>query len=147
MLTHTGDVVYPLLSSGIFVLLLCLIFRFPPQILGTYSDHFSEFVIRPIPESVKILDVEVDDIMVHPDVAYYFRFSVNREDLKKIISYRRLQSTDQECAAQFSYLPKWWRIKSSGNVEAYTYDNQDWLILTLCYDTSTSIAYYVYWTW
>ena len=57
-----------LLSPLVCLILLCSATRFPPQIFGTNRDHFAAHVISPIPESVNILDVEADDLIVHPDV-------------------------------------------------------------------------------
>jgi hypothetical protein len=119
--------------------------KFPPQIFGNNEDHFRAHVISPIPESVEILDVEFDDIIIHPDVAYYFRFLVNRDDLEKIISYRSLKP-DDECSV--SYPPEWWDISPSDDVETYRYNNgSDGLIITLCYHVPSKTAYYLFWTY
>lgn len=121
------------------------IIKFPPQIFGNNEDHFRAHVISPIPESVTILDVEFSDLIIHPDVSYFFRFSVNRSDLEKIILGRKLKPID-ECLDNFS-LPKWWDISSLDDIEAYEYQSQGGTIISLCYRTSSQIAYYVFWTY
>jgi hypothetical protein len=132
-----------------FMLFCWSVTKFPPQIFGNNEDHFRGHVINPIPESVKILDVAFDDIMISPEVAYYFRFYVNRNDLNKIISYNSLQSvklTDDECSLpSYTGPPEWWKIPLSDSVEAYKYESED-LFLKLCYDVSNQIAYYRFWT-
>jgi len=82
----------------VLMLLCCSVTKFPLQIFGSNEDHFRAHVISPIPKSVDILDVEVDDLIIHPDVAYYFRFSINRDDLEEIILYRSLERTTGECS-------------------------------------------------
>lgn len=131
-------------SPLIFLFLVVGVARFPPQIFGTNSDHFKAHVISPIPESVDILDVEFDDILIHPDVAYYFRFSVNQDDLKKIIAHRSLKAAN-ECSFAFSD-PEWWDIKPANDVEMYSYD-EDGFKLILCYHVPSSTAYYLYYTY
>jgi hypothetical protein len=121
--------------------------KFPPQIFGNNEDHFRAHVIDPIPESVKILDVEFDDIIIHPDVAYYFRFSVNRTDLEGIIFHNSLKPSTEDCLQSYSYTPKWWNVSSNDNMEVYKYDNPESLKLILCYDISSQIAYYRFWTY
>jgi hypothetical protein len=133
-----------LVSVPILLVSCCAITRFPPQIFGKNEDHFRAFVIDPIPESVKILNVEFDDIMIHPDVAYFFHFLVNRNDLKKIISYNSLEPTNDECFDP-SPSPKWWKFPSPNNMEIYQYET-DRVITSLCYDASSQTAYYAYWT-
>ena len=118
--------------------------KIPSQIFGNNEDHFRGHVIDPIPESVELLDVEFDDIIIHPDVAYYFRFLVGRDDLEKIIAYRSLKSAD-ECPVLYSYPPEWWNISPSDDVEAYEYNNSsDGLFITLCYNVSSKTAYYLF---
>jgi hypothetical protein len=118
--------------------------KIPPQIFGNNEDHFRGHVIDPIPESVEILDVEFDDIIIHPDVAYYFRFTVSRDDLEKIIDYRSLKTAD-ECSVSYSYPPEWWDVSPSDDVEAYEYNNSsDGLFITLCYNVSSKTAYYLF---
>lgn len=116
--------------------------KFPPQIFGNNEDHFRAHVISPIPESVEILDVEFDDLIIHPDVSYYFRFSVNRGDLGEIISYRSLEPAS-ECPVPSSP-PEWWDISPSDNVETYQYNRSGKLIITLCYDVPSKTAYYLF---
>lgn len=133
-----------LVSVPILLGLCCVITRFPPQIFGKNEDHFRAFVIDPIPGSVKILNVEFDDMIVHPDVAYFFRFSVNRNDLEKIIAFNVLKPTSDECFEP-SPSPKWWKFPSPNSMEIYQY-NKGRQIISLCYDASSQIAYYAYWT-
>lgn len=134
-----------LVSAPILLGLCCAITRFPPQIFGKNEDHFRAFVIDPIPESVKIINVEFDDIMIHPDVAYFFHFLVNRNDLKKIISYNSLQPTSEECFDP-APSPEWWKFPSPNNMEIYQYES-DGVIISLCYNASSQTAYYAYWTY
>jgi hypothetical protein len=103
-------------------------------------------VISPIPESVEILDVAFDDLIIHPDVTYYFRFLVNREDLEKIIAYRSLEATDGACSG-YSYPPQWWNVASLDNVEKYEYESPGGLMLTLCYHVPSQTAYYMFFTY
>jgi hypothetical protein len=126
--------------------LCCAITKFPPQIFGKNEDHFRAFVIDPIPESVEILNVEFDDLIIHPDVAYYFQFLVNRSDLEKIIAFNSLQPTDDECFDP-SPSPNWWKFPSPNNMEIYKYEKSGGLIISLCYDASSKTAYYAYWTY
>ena len=134
-----------LISVPILVGACCALTRFPPQIFGKNEDHFRAFVIDPIPESVKILNVEFDDIMIHPDVSYFFRFLVDRSDLKKIIAENALEPTSEECFDPIPS-PEWWKLPSSDNREIYQYKS-DGVIISLCYDASNKTAYYAYWTY
>jgi hypothetical protein len=120
--------------------------KFPPQIFGNNEDHFRGHVISPMPESVEILNVEFDDLIIHPDVAYYFRFLVNRSDLEKIITYRSLKPINDECRSPISST-EWWKFPSPNTMEVYQYDNSDGLIISLCYDAASKTAYYLYWTY
>jgi hypothetical protein len=120
--------------------------KFPPQIFGNKEDHFRGHVISPIPESVEVLNVQFDDLIIHPDVVYYFRFVVNRDDLEKIISYRSLVLTNGECSGS-SYPPEWWNNLPSDDMEVYEYNGSHELIITLCYDISTQTAYYMFLTY
>jgi hypothetical protein len=120
--------------------------KFPPQVFGNNEDHFRAHVINPIPESVTILDVKFDDLVIHPDVSYFFRFSINRNDLEKIILVRKLKPID-ECSDNFSPLPDWWNISSLDDIEAYEYHSSGGTIISLCYRTLSQIAYYVFWTY
>lgn len=158
--TYTTDsylvdlIVSALLTIGICVLplgmaMLCWNFnKFPPQIFGSNEDHFRAHVISPIPESVEVLDVEFDDIMIHPDVTYYFRFLVDRSDLEKIISYRKLSTEEGNCSGS-SYPPEWWDVEKFENVENYVYGEGKYgnLLITLCYDAQSKIAYYMFLTY
>lgn len=132
------------LSLPLLLILCCILTKFPPQIFGNNKDHFRAFVISPIPESVEILDVEFSDLIIHPDVAYYFRFVVNRSDLNKIIAYNSLQPTDDECFD--SATPTWWNVPSPDKTEIYEYQTDD-VIISLCYDAASSIALYSFWTY
>ncbi len=132
-------------SAPVLLILCCAITRFPPQIFGKNQDHFRAFVISPIPESVEILDVEFSDLIIHPDVAYYFRFLVDRRDLEKIIAYDSLQPTEDECFDP-SPSPSWWKFPSPNNMEIYQYESDD-VIISLCYDAPSKTAYYAYWTY
>ena len=118
--------------------------KFPPQIFGNNEDHFRGHVISPIPESVEILDVEFDDIIIHPDVAYFFRFLVNRSDLEEIIAENSLEPTSEECFDPIPS-PTWWKFQSPDNREIYQYESDN-VIISLCYETSSKIAYYAFWT-
>jgi hypothetical protein len=133
-----------LISPLMLLILCCGLTRFPPQIFGTNSDHFRAHVISPIPESVEILDVQFDDLMIHPDVAYYFRFLIDRSDLEKIIAYRSLKPIADDCSNLSA--PEWW-VSSSNDVEMYEYERSGEIILTLCYHAPSKIAYYRYWTY
>jgi hypothetical protein len=119
--------------------------KFPPQLFGDNEDHFRAHVINPIPESVTILNVEFSDLIIHPDVSYFFRFSVNRNDLEKILLNRKLKPID-ECSDNFS-LPDWWDISSSDDIEAYEYNSPGGTIISLCYRVPSQIAYYIFWTY
>jgi len=132
-------------SSLILLLLCCTLTKFPPQIFGKSEDHFRAFVIDPIPNSVEILNVEFSDLIIHPDVAYYFRFSVNRSDVEKIIVYNSLQPTDDECFDP-SPSPNWWKFPSPNTMEIYDYESED-VIISLCYDATSKTAYYAFWTY
>ena len=120
--------------------------KFPPQIFGNNEDHFRGHVINPIPDSVENLQVDFDDLIIHPDVTYYFRFTINSADLEKIISYRSLKA-DDECSARGSYPPEWWDISSKDKLEAYQYSETGGIIITLCYDASIETAYYLFFTY
>ena len=120
--------------------------KFPPQIFGNNEDHFRGHVISPIPESVEILNVEFDDLIIHPDVTYYFQFLVSRNDLEKIISYRSLAPADGNCSGS-SYPPEWWDVISFDDIEKYESDNSDGLIITLCYHVLSKTAYYMFLTY
>ena len=120
--------------------------KFPPQIFGNNEDHFRGHVISPIPDSVEVLNVEFDDLIIHPDVTYYFRFLVSRNDLEKIISYRSLAPTDGNCSGS-SYPPEWWDVTSFDDVEKYESDDSDGLIITLCYHVPSKTAYYMFLTY
>jgi len=120
----------------------CKLTKFPPQIFGTTEDHYRTFVIDPIPDSVEILNVEVDDLIIHPDYEYAFRFTVNRNDLEEIITYNALQPTS-ECGVPYP-VPEWWDIDSLADMETYQYNQSGGLIITLCYDVLSQIAYYSY---
>ena len=119
--------------------------KFPPQVFGNNEDHFRGHVIDPIPESVEILDVEFDDIIIHPDVAYFFRFSIDRSGLEKIITKRTLELTNNECFDPIPS-PEWWKFPPPDNREIYQYES-DSVIISLCYDESSKIAYYAFWTY
>jgi hypothetical protein len=135
-----------LLLPPIFLLLLCRATRFPPQIFGTPEDHFRAFVMDPIPESVSILNVEVNDIIIHPDVTYSFRFSVNREDLEKIIAYNSLQPST-ECSSP-SPQPVWWDITTSDDVEVYDYSPGEYdYDIELCYYPPGGVAYFFFFSY
>jgi hypothetical protein len=133
-----------LISLPALLILCCFITKFPPQIFGNNKDHFRAHVISPIPESVEILNVEFDDLIIHPDVAYYFRFLISRDDLEKIISYRSLTPRDDDCSD--SSAPEWW-ASPSDDVEVYEYERSGGIILTLCYHAPSKTAYYRYWTY
>jgi hypothetical protein len=122
------------------------VIKFPPQIFGNNEDHFRGHVINPIPDSVENLRVDFDDLIIHPDVTYYFRFTINRGDLEKIISYRSLKA-DDECSAGSSYAPEWWDISSKDDLEAYQYSETGEIIITLCYDAPMETAYYLFFTY
>src|SRR5688500_15041729 len=111
-----------LVFTPILLVLCCAITRFPPQIFGKNEDNFRAFVIDPIPENVKILNVEFDDIMIHPDVAYFFRFLADRSDLEKIISENSLEPTNEECFDPIPS-PEWWKFPSSDDREIYQYES------------------------
>jgi hypothetical protein len=134
-----------LISAPILVVSCCALTRFPPQIFGKNEDHFRAFVIDPIPESVEIINVEFDDIMIHPDIAYFFQFSVSRSDLEKIITSNSLQPTDDECFDP-SPSPSWWKFPSPNNLQIYQYES-DGVIISLCYDTASTTAFYAFWTY
>jgi hypothetical protein len=131
---------------SVFMVWCWSVTKFPPQIFGNNEDHFRGHIISPIPESVEILDVYFDDIIIHPDVSYYFRFSVNREDLNKIISYRKLKTNATDCSFS-SNEPEWWDVSSLDNVESYRYDSLDGTIINLCYHASSEVAYYLFFTY
>ena len=133
------------ISTPLLIASCCALAKFPPQIFGKNEDHFRAFVIDPIPESVEILDVEFSDLIIHPDVAYFFRFSVNRDDLEKIIATNSLQATSDECFDP-SPSPSWWKFPSPSDMEIYQYRSDGGLIISLCYDTSNNIAFYAFWT-
>ena len=133
-----------LISLPILLTLCCFVTGFPPQIFGTNKDHFRAHVISPIPESVEILNVESDDLIIHPDVTYYFRFLISRSDLEKIISFRSLTPIEDDCSD--SSAPEWW-VSSSDDVEVYEYERSGGIILTLCYHAPSKTAYYRYWTY
>jgi len=143
-----------LLTIGICVLplvmgILCWnVTKFPPQIFGNNEDHFRAHVISPIPQSVEVLDVEFDDIMIHPDVTYYFRFHVDRDDLEKIISYRELSPDEGTCSGS-SYPPAWWDVEKLEDVERYVYEEGMYgsLLITLCYYPPNKTAYYMFLTY
>ncbi|MFN8435409.1 MAG: hypothetical protein U0V18_15395 [Anaerolineales bacterium] len=122
--------------------------KFPPQIFGNNEDLFRAHVISPIPQSVEILDVEFDDIIVHPDVTYYFRFYVDREDLEKIVSHRKLSPDEGTCSGS-SYPPEWWDVEKLENVERYVYEEGMYggLLITLCYYAPNKTSYYMYLTY
>jgi hypothetical protein len=135
-----------LLLPPVFLMLFCRATRFPPQIFGTPEGHFRAFVMDPIPESVNILNVEVNDIIIHPDVTYSFRFSVNREDLEKIIAYNSLQPST-ECPIP-SPQPEWWDITKSGDVEVYYYSPSEYdYDIELCYYAPSGVAYYSFFSY
>jgi hypothetical protein len=134
-----------LLSVPFLLILCCVLTKFPPQIFGNNKDHFRTFVMSPIPASVEILDVEFDDLIIHPDIAYYFRFLVNRADLEKIIAYNSLERTSDECFDP-SPQPSWWNLQSPSNREIYKYES-DGLIISLCYDSVSQTALYAFWTY
>ena len=127
---------------GLTPFVCCKLTKFPPQIFGTTEDHFRVFVIDPIPDSIEILNVEVDDLIIHPDYEYAFRFTTNRNDLEAILEYNDLQPTS-ECNAP-SPVPAWWDIDSLANMEAYQYYHSGSLIVTLCYHVPSQTAYYSY---
>jgi hypothetical protein len=136
-----------LLLPPILLLLVCRATRFPPQIFGTPEDHFRAFVMNPIPKSVNILNVEANDLIIHPDVIYSFRFSINREDLEKIIAYNSLQSSGTECPAPSQHL-EWWDITTSDDMEVYQYSPSKYdYDITLCYYVPSGIAYYEYFSY
>jgi hypothetical protein len=145
MARKTAIVLLILVSAPLLLGLCCAITKTPPQIFGKNEDHFRAFVIRPIPDSVEILDVEFSDLIIHPDVAYYFRFLVNRNDLEKIIAYNELQPTEDECFDP-SPSPSWWKFPSSNNLEIYEYESEG-VIISLCYDASSKTAWYAFWTY
>jgi hypothetical protein len=109
------------------------------------EDHFRVHVIDPLPNSVELLNVEVDDLIIHPDVEYIFRFKVNRDDLDKIIRANTLQQT-LECNVPIP-APEWWDVDLLDDVENYQYDHSDGKIITLCYHVSSQTAYYSYFTY
>ena len=134
-------------SFPLWIALICWnSIKFPPQIFGNNEDHFRGHVISPIPESVEILNVKFDDLIIHPDVTYYFQFLVNRNDLEKIISYRSLAPADGNCSGS-SYPPEWWDVTSFDDVEKYESDDSDRLIITLCYHVPSKTAYYMFLTY
>lgn len=147
-------IVSVLLTIGVCVLplgmaILCWNFnKFPPQVFGSNEDHFRAHVISPIPQSVEVLDVEFDDIMIHPDVTYYFRFYVDRIDLEKIISHRKLSAEEGGCSGA-SYPPEWWDVENLEDVEKYVYEEGKYgnLLITLCYDAPSKTAYYMFLTY
>ena len=119
--------------------------KIPFQIFGNNEDHFRAHVISPIPQSVEILNVEFDDLIIHPDVTYYFRFLVNKSDLEEIVSYRTLSSAEGTCDGS-SYPPEWWDVKNLDDVEKFVYDF-DGLLITLCYHAPSKTAYYMFLTY
>lgn len=128
-----------LISLPVLLTMCCFLTGFPPQIFGSNEDHFRTHVINPIPESVEILDVENNDLIIHPDVTYYFRFLINRNDLEKIISFRSLTPIEGNCSD--SSAPEWW-VSSSNDVEVFEYERSGGIILTLCYHAPSNTAYY-----
>ncbi|MBN8656603.1 MAG: hypothetical protein J0M11_12775 [Anaerolineae bacterium] len=122
--------------------------KFPPQVFGTNEDHFRAHIISPIPQSVEILNVEFDDIIIHPDVTYYFRFYVDRNDLEKIVSSRKLSLDEGACSGS-SYPPEWWDVEKLENIERYVYEEGLYggLLITLCYYPPNKTAYYMYLTY
>jgi hypothetical protein len=144
-------------KAGIFLIstafIICwAITKFPPQLFGNNKDHFRAHVIKPIPESVEILDVEFDDLIINPDVRYFFRFHVNREDLNKIIAYRKLHLAEGEGGCSKSYGdPDWWNADQLNDteVEVYLYSegNTGSLYIYLCYHEASQTAYYEFFTY
>jgi hypothetical protein len=138
-------------SFPLWIALVCWnSIKFPPQIFGNNEDHFRAHIISPIPQSVEILDVKSDDLIIHPDVTYYFRFHINRADLEKIISYRKLSAEEGTCSeGNYSYPPEWWDVENLNNVEKYIYEEGKYgdLLITLCYDVPNKIAYYMFLTY
>ncbi len=128
----------------LFLLLLCRIARFPPQIFGTPGDHFRAFVISPIPERVTILDVDVNDEIIVPDVVYSFRFTVNRADLEKIIAENSLKPAT-ECTDP-SPEPEWWNVPSD-DVEVYHSEGPGDVKIMLCYHVNSGVADYSFMTY
>jgi hypothetical protein len=122
--------------------------KFPPQIFGNNDDHFRAHVITPIPQSVEILDVYFDDLIIHPDVSYYFRFRIDRNDLNKIISYRALSPKEGTCSETLTSL-EWWDVEKLDDVEKYIYEEGKYgdLLITLCYHAASKTAYYLYFTY
>ena len=119
-----------------------------PQISGNNEDHFRAHVINPIPQSVVIQDVYFDDIIIHPDVSYYFRFFIDRNDLNKIISYRALSPKEGTCSETLTTL-KWWDVEKFDGIEKYVYEEGKYgnLLITLCYHAASKTAYYLYFTY
>lgn len=118
--------------------------KFPPQIFGSNEDHFRGHVIDPIPGSVEILDVVFDDLIILPDVSYYFRFTVNKTDLRKIIDHHSLQPFDKDCSVPNP--PEWW-VDTTDNLEVYEFEKLGGTVITLCYHTPDQTAYYLFLTY
>lgn len=130
----------------VFLVLWWKVIKFPPQIFGTPEDHFRAHVIRPIPKSVTNLKVAFDDLLIHPDVMYLFRFSINREDLEKILVARSLLP-NPETSCSVSYPPEWWDVTSHAVVEIYQYHRPGGIVITLCYVAARAEAYYSFFTY
>ena len=139
-----------LLSFGIALICWNSVLGSIPQISRNNEEHFHAHVISPIPQSVEILDVKSDDLIIHPDVTYYFRFHIDRADLEKIISYRKLSAEEGTCSeGNYSYPPEWWDVENLNNVEKYIYEEGKYgdLLITLCYDVPNKTAYYMFLTY
>lgn len=79
-----------LITLIILILILCWMCT-PMQIRGTPRDDFRAFVINPIPDSVENIEVRDNDIIIHPDRTYCFRFNILPEDLNTIITVNQLE--------------------------------------------------------
>ena len=137
-------------GMGCLTILVCLVViyliwgkvvRFPLQIFGTPEDHFRGHVIDPMPPSVKNLKVEFDDLIIHPDVTYWFRFNIELNDLEKIIKFRSLQQVSRASSA--SYPPSWWNVEDLRNPEIYEYSSES-LHIVLWWDVSKKEVYYMF---
>ena len=82
----------PLLLIAIIILFLGLCWICTPmQIKGTPRDDFKAFVIDPIPDSVENIEVRGNDIIIHPDRTYCFRFNILPKDMNTIITVNQLK--------------------------------------------------------